>query len=88
MPPARMDAKSRLAGAAVRLIRESGDNDTTVVRICRAAGAGRGAIFRHFATGEERALAAIEAARNRYAPQGEWSAETLALHTQSVLQGG
>ncbi len=30
----------------------------------------------------------IEAARARYAPKAEWSAESLARHTQAVLQGG
>lgn len=30
----------------------------------------------------------IEAARARYAPEAEWSAESLARHTQAVLQGG
>jgi TetR/AcrR family transcriptional regulator, transcriptional repressor for nem operon len=29
----------------------------------------------------------IEAARQRYAPEASWSAESLALYTQSVLQG-
>jgi TetR/AcrR family transcriptional repressor of nem operon len=30
----------------------------------------------------------IEAARARYAPKADWSAESLARHTQAVLQGG
>lgn len=30
----------------------------------------------------------IEAARARYAPEADWSAESLARHTQAVLQGG
>jgi TetR/AcrR family transcriptional repressor of nem operon len=30
----------------------------------------------------------IEAARARYAPDADWSAESLARHTQAVLQGG
>lgn len=30
----------------------------------------------------------IEAARARYAPEADWNAESLARHTQAVLQGG
>lgn len=30
----------------------------------------------------------IEAARLKYAPAADWSAESLARHTQAVLQGG
>ncbi|HWP03674.1 MAG TPA: hypothetical protein VNL96_09470, partial [Gemmatimonadaceae bacterium] len=30
----------------------------------------------------------IEAAKARYAPDADWSAESLARHTQAVLQGG
>lgn len=30
----------------------------------------------------------IEAAKAKYAPQADWSAESLARHTQAVLQGG
>ncbi|MBX6322592.1 MAG: TetR/AcrR family transcriptional regulator [Rhodospirillaceae bacterium] len=30
----------------------------------------------------------IEAAKGKYAPDAEWSAESLARHTQAVLQGG
>ncbi len=30
----------------------------------------------------------IEAAKAKYAPRAEWSAESLARHTQAVLQGG
>lgn len=32
-------------------------------------------------------VADIEAARAKYAPDADWSAESLALHTQAVLQG-
>lgn len=32
-------------------------------------------------------VADIEAARKKYAPRAEWTAESLALHTQAVLQG-
>ncbi len=32
-------------------------------------------------------LPAIEAARKQYAPEADWSAESLARHTQAVLQG-
>jgi TetR/AcrR family transcriptional repressor of nem operon len=30
----------------------------------------------------------IEAAKAQYAPDADWSAESLARHTQAVLQGG
>jgi TetR/AcrR family transcriptional repressor of nem operon len=33
-------------------------------------------------------IATIEAAKAQYAPEADWSAESLARHTQAVLQGG
>lgn len=46
-------------------------------------GACEASIFGHAATLE----ADIEAARERYKIKGDWSAKSLALHTQAVLQG-
>jgi TetR/AcrR family transcriptional regulator, transcriptional repressor for nem operon len=60
------------------LVQETYGTHPALREACRAG------IERHAFT----LLETIEEARNTYAPHAGWSAETLALHIQSVLQGG
>jgi TetR/AcrR family transcriptional regulator, transcriptional repressor for nem operon len=166
---AKIDARTRLLDAAMRVIRAQGYSATTVDEICREAGLSKGAFFHHFKSKEDLAVAAaahfsamaerlfagapyreladpldrvlgyidfraailagpvpeftcllgtmvqeaydahpairqacdtyigvhaagvakdIEAAKALHAPGALWSAESLALFTQAVLQGG
>ena len=162
-------ARSKLLGAALKLVRQWGYEGTTVDALCQEAGMPKGAFFYHFASKEELAVAAttfwsevtgrvfaqasyhgfedpldqligyvefrrqlldgrslaeatcllgtmaqeqflshpairdacfagiqahatevaalVLAAKARHAPRATWSAESLALHTQSVVQG-
>jgi TetR/AcrR family transcriptional regulator, transcriptional repressor for nem operon len=165
---ARIDARTRLLDAAVRVIRAQGYSATSVDDICHEAGLTKGAFFHHFKSKEDLAVAAaahfsemavrlfgeapyraladpldrllgyidlrsaildgpiseftcllgtmvqetynthpairracdthigvnianvakdVEAAKALYAPEAEWSAESLAAYTQAVLQG-
>lgn len=161
--------RTRILDAALRLVRTSGYEATTVDGLCAAAGVTKGAFFHHFRSKEDLAVAAaahwsemtgalfasapyhayedpldqliayidfraqllegrsipeatcllgtmvqetyasappirdachagiaghadsiaviIAAAKSRHAPQATWSAESLALHTQAVIQG-
>lgn len=66
--PAPLPARTRLIGAAVRLVREQGYHATTVDQLCAAAGVSKGAFFHHFAS--KAALAEATA--------GHWSASIVA----------
>jgi TetR/AcrR family transcriptional regulator, transcriptional repressor for nem operon len=48
--PPPLPARSRLIGAAVRLVREQGYHATSVDQLCAAAGVSKGAFFHHFAS--------------------------------------
>ena len=167
VPP--VTAKTRLLASALKLVRQSGYDATTVDELCREAGVTKGAFFHHFESKEALAVAAtkfwtevtgqafadadyhkfedpldqligyvdfriqllegrslpectcylgtlaqekfetspairdscfagihthatdvskmIEAATARHAPNASWKAESLALHTQAVIQG-
>ncbi len=167
--PPSLSARTKLLGAALKLVRERGYEATTVDGLCREAGVTKGAFFHHFASKEALAVAStafwtevtgrafaqapyhgledpldqligyvefrrqlldgrtlaqatcllgtlaqeqfvshpairdacfagiqvhalevealVTAAKARHAPSAIWSAESLALHTQSVIQG-
>jgi len=59
------------------LVQESYDTHPAIRDACRAGIEGHAATL----------VPTIEAARTRYAPQAEWTAESLALFTQATLQG-
>jgi TetR/AcrR family transcriptional regulator, transcriptional repressor for nem operon len=70
------DARTRLLGAALQLIRGQGYNATTVDDICAAAGVTKGSFFHHFKTKDELALGAV----------AHWNAVTGALFAQAPYQ--
>ncbi len=165
---AEPDARAKLLGCALDVLRQKGYSATRVEDLCEAAGVTKGAFFHHFESKEALGVAAaehwstvtgalfagadyhqlgdplervlgylrlrrallhgevarftclagtmvqetflsspairdacaasitghaatlvadLEAARRQYAPHAEWTAESLALHTQAVLQG-
>ncbi|MEO9167685.1 MAG: helix-turn-helix domain-containing protein [Aestuariivirga sp.] len=51
------NARDKLLAAAVRLVRESGYDATTVDELCHAAGVTKGAFFHHFKSKDELAVA-------------------------------
>jgi TetR/AcrR family transcriptional regulator, transcriptional repressor for nem operon len=55
---AKIDARTRLLDAAMRVIRAQGYSATTVDEICREAGLTKGAFFHHFKSKEDLAVAA------------------------------
>ena len=54
---AKIDARTRLLDAAMRVIRAQGYSATTVDEICREAGLTKGAFFHHFKSKEDLAVA-------------------------------
>ena len=52
------NARDKLLGAAVRLVREKGYNATSVDSLCEVAGVTKGAFFHHFKSKEDLAVAA------------------------------
>jgi TetR/AcrR family transcriptional regulator, transcriptional repressor for nem operon len=57
-PKPKIDARTRLLDAAMRVIRAQGYSATTVDEICRQAGLTKGAFFHHFKSKEDLAVAA------------------------------
>ena len=53
-------AKTRLLASALKLVRESGYDATTVDELCREAGVTKGAFFHHFRSKEALAVAATK----------------------------
>jgi TetR/AcrR family transcriptional repressor of nem operon len=53
-------SRTKLLDAALRLLRESGYNATTVDDLCAAAGVTKGAFFHHFRSKEDLAVAAAD----------------------------
>lgn len=62
MPKAEVkpDARSKLLGAALSLIRTQGYSATSVDKLCAAAGVTKGAFFHHFKSKDELAVAAAD----------------------------
>jgi AcrR family transcriptional regulator len=91
-------ARNKLLISALKLIRTKGYGATTVDELCKDTGVTKDAFFHHFKTKEDAAIAAtqfwnaaavkdmIAAAKVRHTPRATWSAESLALHTQAVIQ--
>ncbi|MCR9163467.1 MAG: TetR/AcrR family transcriptional regulator [Nannocystaceae bacterium] len=69
----RENAKTKLLGAALGLIRERGFSATTVDALCERAGVTKGAFFHHFKSKDELGVAAAQ----------HWSAVTGALFEQA-----
>lgn len=57
---AKPDARSKLLGAALSVIRTKGYSATTVDELCAAAGVTKGAFFHHFKSKDELGVAAAE----------------------------
>lgn len=69
----RPDARSKLLGAALTLIRAKGYSATTVDELCAAAGVTKGAFFHHFKSKEDLGVAAAD----------HWSEMTGALFAEA-----
>ena len=54
------NARDKLLGAALRLVREKGFDATAVDDLCKAAGVTKGAFFHHFSSKEELGVAATQ----------------------------
>jgi AcrR family transcriptional regulator len=76
--------KAKLLDAALSLIREKGYSSTSVGELCAQASVTKGAFFHYFKCKDALAVAA---AMKRYRIRAPWTAASLALHTQAVLQG-
>ena len=55
--PKNLNARSKLLGAAMSLVRERGYEAATVDKLCQGAGVTKGAFFHHFSSKEELAVA-------------------------------
>lgn len=71
--PAKANAKDKLLGAALALIRTKGYSATTVDELCAAAGVTKGAFFHHFRSKEDLGVAAAD----------HWSEMTGALFAEA-----
>ncbi|MDP8998470.1 MAG: TetR/AcrR family transcriptional regulator, partial [Pseudomonadota bacterium] len=60
IPLVHTPAKTRLLASAVKLVRESGYDATTVDELCLEAGVTKGAFFYHFQSKEALAVAATK----------------------------
>ena len=60
MPRTKQDAKGKLLGAALSVIRAKGFSATTVDDLCSAAGVTKGAFFHHFKSKEDLGVAAAD----------------------------
>jgi AcrR family transcriptional regulator len=103
MPTARSqhESKSRLLDAGLHVIRAKTYTAATIDDICDYAGLTKGSFFHHFeGTSVHPARFATEAyaratslegdiaeAMRKYRIGADWSARSLALHTQAVIQG-
>ena len=61
--PNTSNARDRLLGAAIQVIREKGFGGTSIDDLCRAAGVTKGGFFHHFASKEALGVAAAAAWR-------------------------
>src|SRR5690606_7708604 len=74
---AKPDAKAKLLGAALSLIRAKGYSATSVDELCAAAGVTKGAFFHHFKSKDALGVAAAE----------HWSEITGAVFAQAPYHG-